>query len=498
MSHLVLWLVLGVGLSSAANLRSLPDKMTDVELTDHARRIARAVNAEGYDIATLHGTSLFSGDKTRLTKRDVEEHAAHPSTESRNFELRLTSGERLRMSVQKRSGMSPDVTVVERVSGKEKVSRPQVRDCFFSGGLEGEEGHASLSLCDGQVMGGIRAGNRDYEVHPLPETSAIRRRSADEPLHAVVTWSDQGNDLMAFDSISPDLSDEDETEASDIIEETKPDSYKSATIEVGVYMDRFFLARVEERFGLTTTEQLMELAALKWSGINAVLSNPKVVGWNITIKVVHLEIWRESPSWYNESNFYLGGRQNMLCASTTDMPFDHIMLETADTRPNRIKGISWMDRMCNPRWRCSAARGAGFSNWIEAHETGHSMGLNHDWTFKSCDPNVPKGFMSMQETVFRDCYSQVLDRSLSSKGCLFKQNVDISKYNSVNNIVPLYRGQKATLDDQCRLNKGDGFEYLHIPSADVSVWHDFLDYFKIQYANAMKILVSVKDEMGFL
>lgn len=47
-------------------------------------------------------------------------------------------------------------------------------------------------------------------------------------------------------------------------------SYKNATIEVGVYLDRFFLAEIEEKFRLSTTQQLMDLVSLKWSGVSSV------------------------------------------------------------------------------------------------------------------------------------------------------------------------------------------------------------------------------------
>lgn len=55
-------------------------------------------------------------------------------------------------------------------------------------------------------MGAIQAGKRDYEVHPLPETAAIRRRSATNPLRALVTWSasEQGKKSGTTDVIVPD------------------------------------------------------------------------------------------------------------------------------------------------------------------------------------------------------------------------------------------------------------------------------------------------------
>ncbi|PVD36731.1 hypothetical protein C0Q70_03718 [Pomacea canaliculata] len=233
--------------------------------------------------------SLFS-----LTKRDVEDHAAHPSTESRNFELRLTSGERLRMSVQKRSAMSPDVTVVERVSGREELRRPQVRDCFFSGGLEGEEGHASLSLCDGQVTGGIHTKNRDIQLQALPELHATRRRREAEHVRVLVTSSPGTSYQTLADDVLKRMT-LDKSGLKYNPEGLNAGEFENLTVEVGVYLDRAFIRRVEEKLGLNTTQQLTDLVALKWSGISALMSNPWLVGWNMAFKVVHLEIWREIP-----------------------------------------------------------------------------------------------------------------------------------------------------------------------------------------------------------
>lgn len=39
--------------------------------------------------------------------------------------------------------------------------------------------------------------------------------------------------------------------------------------------------------------------------------------------------------------------------------------------PGNTVGLSWQGTMCNPRWRCSIAKGVNLNNWIEIHETGH-------------------------------------------------------------------------------------------------------------------------------
>lgn len=45
--------------------------------------------------------------------------------------------------------------------------------------------------------------------------------------------------------------------------------FENLTVEVGVYLDRAFIRRVEEKLGLNTTQQLTDLVALKWSGVSS-------------------------------------------------------------------------------------------------------------------------------------------------------------------------------------------------------------------------------------
>lgn len=45
---------------------------------------------------------------------------------------------------------------------------------------------------------------------------------------------------------------------------------KIVVMEIGVYLDRLFLEKINESLGLSTTQQLTDLVTLKWSGVSSV------------------------------------------------------------------------------------------------------------------------------------------------------------------------------------------------------------------------------------
>ncbi|XP_025080754.1 uncharacterized protein LOC112556192 isoform X2 [Pomacea canaliculata] len=354
----ILILCLMVACSQAGlNDISLRDMLEDEEFVDHASRVVQAADAAGYEVAALYGESLETGEHRRLTKRDIEAHVAHPSTESRNFQLRLTSGERLHMSLTKRSVLAPDLTVVERLQNGTGKSRPQVRDCFFSGSLE--SGHASLSLCDGKVTGAIHSKDRDIQLHPLPEDVAWNHHDeGDPPLLMLLTWSNVTDDEPPSPADFIEVQENDTKYNSKKPKGKRSVKDKNMTIEVGVYLDRLFIKKVQESLGISSNQELTELIAAKWSGISGVLNSPSMrqYGWNINIKIVSLEIWRKNPSWYNDSLRALGQRLKMVCENTQRQPFDYVSIETAETDVMKRRGLAYLRTICEPRWRCGITK----------------------------------------------------------------------------------------------------------------------------------------------
>ncbi|XP_025083398.1 disintegrin and metalloproteinase domain-containing protein 29-like [Pomacea canaliculata] len=428
----ILMVCLMAALSEAA-LHDFSNVLDDDELVDHASRVARAADAAGYEIATLYGESLESGEQRRLTKRDVEDHVASPSSKSKNFELRLTSGERLHMSLQKRQVLCSDLKVVERLENETIISRPVIKDCFFSGLLRDKSGFASLSLCDGNVVGAIQSKDRNFQLLPLPEDFTRKFPF----LHVLLTWSNATDDQHSslgdnFVDVSKDEVNkiEDEDANNEKVKRSVRD--RKVTIEVGVYLDRLFLNKVWEKHQISSNQQLTDFIARKWSGIAGVLHNPSLVGWDITIKVVHVEIWRSNPWWYQDSTKDLGKRLRMASTNTMNQPFDYISFETADAEPPGKMGLAHVGGMCNPRTRVGITKGANYNFGPEIHEMGHAMGLKHDNQIWQCSGRE-KGFMTTTQSVFRPCYAKVLDSSFrdKSKSCLFEDNVNTWNYSPV-------------------------------------------------------------------
>ncbi|KAK7454423.1 hypothetical protein BaRGS_00039576 [Batillaria attramentaria] len=90
------------------------------------------------------------------------------------------------------------------------------------------------------LMGSVMTEKRHYEVHALPEGSTANRRSTD-PLRVLVTWTDVD------------------------------------------------LRGVKNNLGLTTTDELIDLQVMKWSGAQAILGDVDSVTWNIKIKLFKIE-----------------------------------------------------------------------------------------------------------------------------------------------------------------------------------------------------------------
>ena len=88
----------------------------------------------------------------RLTKGDVLAHTSHPSSASRQFVLELQSGHRVQMALAPRSVVTSGTKIVERFSNDAEVHHVLPQDCFFSGPVEGSAGHASFSLCEGELV----------------------------------------------------------------------------------------------------------------------------------------------------------------------------------------------------------------------------------------------------------------------------------------------------------------------------------------------------------
>ncbi|XP_070196594.1 zinc metalloproteinase-disintegrin-like halysase [Littorina saxatilis] len=400
------------------------------ELTGHLKHIVRSANIGGYTFATLHAVDTNTNDGTAQTKRDIEAHASGSLSDKQSFSLHLASGERLRMSLKRRSIDTSGGTMTEITEdGRREVTRLQARGCFFSGPLDNGEGFASLAMCDGRLMGSVNTAKRYYEVHALPE--GADKRSADDVTRVLVTWQDaahaQEGMLAGDETMKRQILDKLEMHENDGIEtphdgsddgQKRSISERTVTIEIANYLDSHYINGIKDKLNLTTTSQITDLMLNKWSAVANIFGDDQFIGWNITLKLVALEIWRINPSWYvtnaSDSMFY---RMDTICNGTKSLPYDQVTLHTGwPITHNGIGGLAWIGGVCMSRWHCIVILGGANTNYFtELHEFGHSLGLEHEVQMSHCasDTDPVRGFMQGKPPHFRGCYRQVLNATFT-------------------------------------------------------------------------------------
>ncbi|XP_076462938.1 zinc metalloproteinase-disintegrin-like protein F1 [Babylonia areolata] len=401
---------------------------SSVELNEHFDRIVRSEETDGYDIATVHAVDPITNKETRQTKRDIQAHASDADAEDRTFSLRLSSGEQLRMSVQRRSIDFSGAKFTELTEdGERKKIDMDPADCFFSGELENQEGFASLSLCGGEVVGSVSTPTRDYQIHSvLPHDRSMGTPGDDDDMKVLVTWQDA--DSEGFGEVDDGL---ESPEDSDSPPETERRSLKDrrATIEICDVVDKYFIADVQRKLGINNSSKIIELLISKWSSAAYMLSNKTQVGWDLNLRLVKVDIMRSHPEWYKaQPHEKMGARLNEICNPTSHWTCDQISLHTGQTSDPRIVGLAWVGLVCNPRRRCSSLRSSNRNYMAELHELGHTLGLKHDGQERRCvngtDP--VHGFMGGNRYHFRECYKEVLATSLANprKKCIFTDAIN--------------------------------------------------------------------------
>ncbi|KAK7101296.1 A disintegrin and metalloproteinase with thrombospondin motifs adt-2-like [Littorina saxatilis] len=432
----------------------------EMELPDHLQRMVRSENVAGFSLAHLHAVDALTNEERGQSRRDIEAHGSETSSDKHSFALHLASGERLRMTLKRRSIDTSGATLTEVTEdGKREVTQLRAADCFFSGPLEGAEGYANLAMCDGELIGSVNTEKRYYEVHTLPEDTD--KRSIDDVMRVLVTWQDAAHaqeGLMAgdetmkrrtLDELEPleedglQISEEEESEEEsfeedgvEIPEEEEESedggrrsiSARTVVIEIADYVDSHYLGDIKAKMGLNTTRQITNLILNKWSSAAGVLGNRKQAGWDITLRLVALEIWRKNPSWYKtKASDSLVTRMHAICGNTKHLPYDQVTIHTGNPiTPKGKVGLSWIGGVCRRRLRCTAVRGANTNFFTELHELGHSLGLRHENKMANCasgsDP--VRGFMGGNRDHLRSCYKKVLDATFTNpkKSCVHHQD----------------------------------------------------------------------------
>nr|KAG5686985.1 hypothetical protein BaRGS_010089 [Batillaria attramentaria] len=256
------------------------------------------------------------------------------------------------MSLRKRSVVSPD-TIVEEVNGDADVQTRRLgkRDCYFSGPTEGTA-----------------------DVDDSDQYKRYANDSADSYDDDDDSDDDSGEDGMEGlwdDEVEIPEAEQDEDDRRSVSSRSVAD--RKAVVEVINYLDHWYLQKVENNLGLTTTDELIDLQVMKWSGAQAILGDADRVTWDIKIKLFKIEIWRTDPSWYvTNPNNTIGGRLAKICQGTKDRTdADQVTLSTASTSDGGRIGLSYIGTVCKPRWRCAAVITANLKHGTELHEFGH-------------------------------------------------------------------------------------------------------------------------------
>jgi hypothetical protein len=241
-------------------------------------------DADGYSVATVHTDTDLD---LPLTRRDMLAHAEHAA--DKTLTVRMASGEELRMSlVRRRHVNTSGMHVIEYTkAGRRDVSNEvQVRDCFLDGPLTDGSGHASVAMCDGELMGSVTTKHqRLFEIVPLPAA----KRAEDDVMQVLVTWKRQAElhfgdavKVAAEDAFDNDVtsnetsSSEEDNLYSDEASEEKHGS-KDVEIEIGSYLDKFYIDACAKELNTNSNQDLVDLQIFKWSAAAAILMTPKLL-----------------------------------------------------------------------------------------------------------------------------------------------------------------------------------------------------------------------------
>ncbi|KAK3707207.1 hypothetical protein QZH41_019560 [Actinostola sp. cb2023] len=148
-----------------------------------------------------------------------------------------------------------------------------------------------------------------------------------------------------------------------------------------------------------------------------------------------------------------------------------------------IAGYAPVASMCYRTRSCTLNEDDGFlSSFIIAHETGHTLGMEHDGTHNNCSKDIVKG--SIMAPLVRSrfdrfhwsiCSRRELIDHLDYLWCL-----DDIPFNSNRTLMNQLPGQVYNLDDQCVMDFGEGYSsctvYTPMPKKCSKLWCDDNSY----------------------
>jgi hypothetical protein len=188
---------------------------------------------------------------------------------------------------------------------------------------------------------------------PLPAA----KRADDDVMHVLVTWKRQPESHLGdvVEVAAENAFDNDVASNETSLSEEEKRGSKDVEVEIGNYLDKFWVEAVANKLNRNSNQQLTDLQILKWSAAARILKSPSL-NWDVTLKLADVNIMRDDNSIYKaKKNESMMQRMQQICAGTRGEDFDQVTLHTQDISNTRMWGLAWIGNVCDSRYRCAVS-----------------------------------------------------------------------------------------------------------------------------------------------